>query len=453
MSINMQSSTIPLDRPPTSAPSMHETVEVHIRARTIMKVLALVLIFYAGTLLAVAMAPILLTIVIAAFFAVAADPLIRMMEGKGLGRTPAVLLFLAGLLVILSVLIAVFVPPLVDQADKLVGQSDTFVEEFRKNDTIRNADEKFGLVEKASNELASLPGKVSSEIAGAVGVVFAGLFTVFTIIFLMVLMLIGGGTVVNGIAQLYPKIAERRWWAVVQDAYRSIGAYVGGTLMVASVAGLVLLVTLLILGLPFALPLALWMTLMAVIPLVGATIGAVPAVLVAFFSVDGGLAKGLIMVAVVFVYQQVENSVIQPTILGRVVSLPPLIIFLAVLTGAQLQGVIGALLAVPLAGIIQIVVREALLSGTDTQVDLPPIAPDEVPKPPDGDTADDEADGGDDNTESIYEARKATEAEARAAGDLSTGITKLSDDSNDPDDLEDPEDPEDPEDSDEPDSK
>lgn len=388
MSTPSTSSTTPLNSTGANDPSAYQSIEVHVSARTIMKILALVVLFYGGAVLAAELAPILLTVVIAAFFAVAADPLVRLLQRRGLGRTPAVLVFIAGLITVLLVLLSVFVPPLIEQGDRLVEAAPERLREFRRSETVQRLDQRFGLIDQATRQVAELPERVSSQLADLVGHIFSGVFTAFTILFLMVLMMLGGSTVVNGVAQLYPPIAERRWWTVVQDAYRSVGAYVGGTLAVATIAGMVMLVTLLVLGLPNPLPLALWMTLLAVVPLIGATIGALPSIVVAFTA--GGVVKGLIMLGVVIVYQQVENSAIQPGILGRVVSLPPLVIFLAVLTGAQLQGVVGALLAVPLAGIAQIVVREAVLRSADTEVHLPPIAPDEVPAPPGGEPGESE---------------------------------------------------------------
>jgi predicted PurR-regulated permease PerM len=169
---------------------------------------------------------------------------------------------------------------------------------------------------------------------------------------------------------------------LIQGAYTNISAYVGGTLLVATSAGVTMVVSLLILGLPFAGPLGLWMFLFGIIPLVGATIGAVPAIIVAFVAEDGGTAKGLILIAIVVGYQQLENLVIQPAIQGRVVSLPPIVIFLSVLIGSQLLGVLGALVAVPMAGIIQIFIKQLLDARDDNAPMEPlPVGPN-PPEPP-----------------------------------------------------------------------
>lgn len=353
----------------------------HVAAGTVVKILAIAAVFYALAQLVVLLYQLLITLAVAVFLAVAADPLVRHLQNRGLGRGAAVAIFVAALLTVLGIILWVFVPPLVEQGAKLIDDAPGYVQEIRKSETFRTLDSRYNILDRASNQIAALPAQLADQLSTVVTAIAAGLFGAFTVLFLMVLLMLGGGSVVSGIAQVFPTIAERRWWSLVQGAYRSVGAYVGGTLIVATLAGVVLLIAQLALGLTqYALPLSLWMSLFAIIPLVGATIGSVPAIAVAL--IVGGWVKALILLVVVIVYQQIEGAFIQPTILGRVVSLPPLIIFLSVLIGAKLMGIIGALLAVPVAGIVQIILRELLADDSAPDVDLPPIAPDEVPPPP-----------------------------------------------------------------------
>ncbi|MBC7462123.1 MAG: AI-2E family transporter, partial [Thermoleophilia bacterium] len=167
----------------------------------------------------------------------------------------------------------------------------------------------------------------------------------------------------------FPRLAERRWWAIIQGAYTGISAYVGGAIIIALLGGGSVALMAFILGLPYALPLGLWMMLLEIIPMIGATIGAVPAVIVAF--VVGGPVNGIIMIAFIIVYQQVENIVIQPRVQGRAAALSPLVVFMSVLIGSQILGVLGALFAVPVAGVVQIFMRQVIEQRGTEDMHLP----------------------------------------------------------------------------------
>ncbi|MCW2927226.1 MAG: family transporter, partial [Thermoleophilia bacterium] len=234
-----------------------------------------------------------------------------------------------------------------------------------------------------SEQASKLPAKVSDQLGTVLAVVAAGLFGTITIIFLTVFLLLGGGQVVEGTGRVFPKLAERRWWSIIQGAYTGIAAYVGGAIVIALIGGSVVTISALLLGLPYALPLGLWMMLLEIIPMVGATIGAIPAVLVAFAA--GGVVDGVIMVVIVVAYQQVENIVIQPRVQGKAAALSPLMVFLSVLVGSQLLGILGALFAVPVAGVVQIFVRQLIEDQGSGDLAMPALAPDDAPEAPDVD--------------------------------------------------------------------
>jgi len=270
-----------------------KSVSVRIPAATVFKVLMITALVGGLAYLLILLSSLLLTVSVAAFLAIAADPGVRFVEQKlRLGRGAAVAAVMLGLTVLLAVAIAVFVPPLVTQGQKLVAAAPGAVNKVRHNAQIRKIDQRYHVVDKASKQAESLPGKVSKQLGSVVGAVLAGLVGSFTMMFLMVLFLLGGGQLTSSIAQVVPQLAERRWWSIVQDSYRSIGAYVAGTLLIAVIAGVAMLAALLALQLPFALPLALWMALLDIVPLIGATIGAVPALIVAFAA--GGVVDGII---------------------------------------------------------------------------------------------------------------------------------------------------------------
>jgi predicted PurR-regulated permease PerM len=151
--------------------------------------------------------------------------------------------------------------------------------------------------------------------------------------------------------------------------YRSIGGYVAGNLAISVVAGTATAIVLTILGVPFAFALALIVALLDLVPLAGATIAAVIVTSIAFLD---STTSGIVVLIFFVVYQQFENHVLQPVVYGKAVRLSPLVVLVAVLIGAELAGVVGALGAIPAAAAIQVVLRELLGSA---QPDEPSTAP------------------------------------------------------------------------------
>ena len=160
------------------------------------------------------------------------------------------------------------------------------------------------------------------------------------------------------------------------DCARAVTGYVAGNLLISVIAGTAAFLALWIIGVPFRTVLALWVAFADLIPLVGATLGAIPAVIVAFLnSTTMGISTILFFVA----YQQFENHVLQVTIMSRTVSLNPLVVLVSVLIGVELTGILGALLAIPVAGVVQVVGRDVLDSHRGGIKDEPTIGTDEVP--------------------------------------------------------------------------
>lgn len=371
-------------RPPADQLHDSETrVVLDVPARVVFKVLLVIGIAWLAVEAIGQLTGLLVQIAIAAFLAVAADPLVRRMERRGIGRGRAVLVVMLGAIAFIALVVAIFIPPLVDQADNLIEAAPEMVQDVRDSSWYERLDREYDIVDRASEQAASLPGRVSNQLGTVLAAVAAGLLGTITILFLTVFLLLGGGQVVEGVVRVFPKLAERRWWSIVHGAYSGIAAYVGGVIVIAMIAGTVMTVTALSLGLPYALPLGLWMGMLVVIPLIGATIGAIPAVIVAFVS--GGVVKGIVMLVVVIAYQQLENIVIQPRVQGKAASLSPFVVFLSVLVGSQLLGVLGALFAVPVAGVIGIFIQQLVLDQGSHDMQVPALTPDDVPDPPDVD--------------------------------------------------------------------
>ncbi|MEO6867848.1 MAG: AI-2E family transporter [Gaiellales bacterium] len=368
---------------PIGATPEPNRVLLDVPARVVVKVLFIIALFWLASSALVQLSGLLIQISIAAFLAVAADPIVRRMARRGVARGRAVVIVMLASFGVLGIIIAMFVPPLVEQAGKLIDATPSIIDDITKSGWYEQVDERFGIVQTLSEQAEKLPAEVSDQIGNVLSGVASGLFGTITIIFLTIFLLLGGGQLVQGTVRVFPLLAERRWWTIVQGAYTGIAAYVGGAIVIAFIGGSVVTVSALILGLPYALPLGIWMGLLEIIPMIGATIGAIPAVIVAFAV--GGTVEGIAMIIIVVVYQQFENIYVQPRVQGKAASLTPLIVFLAVLIGSQLLGVLGALFAVPVAGVIQIFIRQIIDERGNGSLVMPPLRPDDLPLAPDVD--------------------------------------------------------------------
>jgi predicted PurR-regulated permease PerM len=298
-------------------------------------------------------------VLIAVFLALAMNPAVEWFQAHGLKRR-AVATAVVFLLVLAAIvgIGALFVPTLVDEvnkfADALPGYVDDLTagrgplgflqDDYHVVDRVRDAVEQGG----ASRVL----GLSGTAIAITKGVLTA-IVAVVTIAFMTFFMLLEGPAWIERFYSLLPADRQERWRQIGRDIYRTVGGYVSGNLFISVIAGVASAVLLLVLGIPFAVALGLVVAILDLIPLAGATLAAIIVSTVAFLS--EGWVKGAIVVAFFIVYQQLENHVIQPVVYSRTVQLSPLAILVAVLVGAELAGVLGALAAIPIAGTIQVV--------------------------------------------------------------------------------------------------
>lgn len=303
----------------------------------------------------------LLLLAIAVFLAVALGPAVDFFA-----RRRFVPRALAILLVYLLMFGAIFgvglliVPPIVTQVQQLSQDIPGYLVDLRGNRQFREYDEKYRIVDKLTQQAETLPQRLG-DAAGALRSVTVGVFstvvqlvTVLTIVFFL---LLDGRRLVDGGFRLLGSRREQRYRRVFGDMYGATAGYVAGNLVISLIAGLTTYVTLSLLGVPFAVPLAVLMSFLDLIPLIGASIAGGVILLVTLFT-DFPTAT-IVWVAVFLVYQQAENNLLQPIVYRRTVDVPPLVVIVAVLVGGALLGVLGALVAIPVAAAIQILVRDA----------------------------------------------------------------------------------------------
>jgi predicted PurR-regulated permease PerM len=307
---------------------------------------------------------VLIWLLIAIFLAVALDPLVAWFQRLGL-RSRGLSVLAAVLVVIAAVvgIAALLVPPLLTQINDLATSLPKYADDLTSGrGPFGFLERDYHIVERTRERVeAGGSGGLLIGVAGGALDVAAGVLTavaaVATISVMVIFLLLGGPRWVDAFFGALSPEASARWRPVGVDLYRSVGGYVRGNLAISLVAGVSAAGVLLILGVPNALALALVIALLDLVPLVGATLGSgLVLVAVAFHS----WTAALVWLIFTIIYQQVENHLLQPLVYGRMVLLPPFAVLLAVLIGAKLAGVVGALGAIPIASAIQIIVSELI---------------------------------------------------------------------------------------------
>jgi predicted PurR-regulated permease PerM len=303
----------------------------------------------------------LILILVAAFLAAGLNPVVEWLGRRGLGRNWAVLVVITGVLLAVALFLVALVPVITDQVSAIVKNAPGWVQQLQNNSTMQRLDDRYDIIGKAQKALSG--GNVGSALfGGVVGVglrLLSFLANTFIVIVLMLYFLATLPKVKRSVYRLAPASRRDRVRELGDRIVDNVGAYVSGAFVVAMAAGISSLVFLFAVGLSeYAVALAAVVTLLDVIPMIGATLGAVIVTAIGF-ATDPQI--GLYCLIFYVLYQQFENYVIYPRVMSRSVNLPGSIIVMAALIGAGLLGVIGALLAIPTAAAITLLVKEVFV--------------------------------------------------------------------------------------------
>jgi len=351
--------------------------EVLVRPKTILAVVGTLLLVGGGVWLVLNARQVLGWIVIALFLAMALNPAVEFFVRRGLRRGLSVALVCTLAAAALAGLGYLFIPPLVDQTRELIQAIPGAVDDLTKGrGPLGFLERDYHVVERVRD---AVEGQGAEGVLGFTSPAFdlvrgvlTGVVAAVTIFFLTLFMLLEGPRWVSLGLEQVPARTRPRWERAARGVYRTVGGYVSGNLLISLIAGLCAFVILLGTGVSYAVPLAVLVAVTDLIPLVGATIGTLVVGLVSYG--DRGLVSALIVVGALIVYQQLENHFLQPVIYGRTVQLSPLTILIAVLLGAELAGLLGALIAIPVGGAIQVILAEVMDARRQRSLALPGAA-------------------------------------------------------------------------------
>jgi predicted PurR-regulated permease PerM len=311
----------------------------------------------------------ILYVIVGGFVALLLSPAVHVFERRGMARgLAATLVFLAALVIFVG-LVTVFTVPLVNSLGHLPKQLDKLVDQARHGKGwIGHLVTRFHLQKWVHQNVNKFVGDLTRVLkpaqAFSVGAAaFGTLISLTTIAVLAFFILLEGPNMWHGFLRLLRPVRAARFERVFQEAARSVTGYMFGNIMTSLIAGVVVFITLSVLGVPFALLLGLWVALVDLLPLVGGLIAGIPTVAIAFLHSP---VAGVVTFAVFIIYQQIENHILNPVVMSRTVRLNPLWVLLAVLIGAKLGDVVGgalgafvgALIGIPAGGALQVLVRE-----------------------------------------------------------------------------------------------
>lgn len=344
-----------------------EQVEFTISNKTIIRILALV---FASLLLiaAVRTASHALTMIFIAFFlALALNApvhwIARHLPGKRRGnRTVATAVSFLLVVVIMGLFLASIVPPLVRQTTSFVESIPSLVDDLRDNTTtLGELVDRYNLeqqVDKVSGQVSSWATNATTGAIGTIGWLGGSFVSLLTVLVLTFMMLIEGPRWVRVARRLTPNEREAHIETLVRSMYRVIKGYVNGQVLLAAIAAVLILPILIIMDVHYPFALMVVVFFCGLIPMVGHTIGAVIVSVVALFTSP---FAALIVLGYYILYQQIENYAVQPRIQSSTTDMSPLLVFASVVIGVSFNGLLGGLVAIPIAGCLRILILDYLI--------------------------------------------------------------------------------------------
>lgn len=307
---------------------------------------------------------ILVLILIALFLATGLNPAVEALRKRNLSRSAAVTVIFSSVILFVIFFTLVVVPPVISQGTNLIESGPQLLEDLMKNETINQLNTQYGLIDTLQERLRSVTSDgtlLISTFGGVIGVgksVLSGFFTALTILVLTLYFITSLPQAVNLGLSLVPASRRDRVGLLTNAVIARVGSFVGSQIVIAAMAAVFVTILSTFLGLPSPIAIGMFILVAALIPLIGHFIGAGVFTLIALSQ---SLAIGVIAFVAYVVYVQVENYVVTPRIMKRTLSVPGAVTIVAALIGSSLLGLVGGLLAVPIAASIILILDEVVI--------------------------------------------------------------------------------------------
>ncbi|NOK11397.1 AI-2E family transporter [Corallococcus exercitus] len=348
--------------PLVSEPEVRLQPKSQVSPRTVFTVCIVVLGVMALAMLVVKTRLALTLTGIAALIALALEHGVSRLEKRGLKRWLAITLVLVALFLAIAALGLLVIPDLVEQVDALVTQWPHLWKQIRGTGILRALNQRLhslGWNERLEEATPALAGPLPSLLMSAIGGVVGLLGGMLTVFFLVVFMLVFGGGMLRRLLDLSRPDHRLRYVRVLRNVYTATGGYLSGITLICAINATLTTTMLAVLGMPFYLPLGVASGFSSLVPYAGPIIAG--GIITLLTLATGGLWKALAVFIYFLLYGQLEGNVLAPLVFKRTVHVNPLVTLLAVLFCVELAGIVGAVVAVPVAATVQIIVREVLL--------------------------------------------------------------------------------------------
>ena len=303
-------------------------------------------------------------ILIALFLATGLNPAVEALRKRRMSRSTAVTVIFSSVILFVLFFALVVVPPVISQGTQLIESAPQLLSDLMKNETINQLNTQFGLIDTLQEKLKTITSDGSlliSTFGGVIGVgksVLSGFFTALTILVLTLYFITSLPQAVDLGLSLVPATRRDRVGRLTNAVIARVGAFVGSQILIAAMAAVFVVILATVLGMPSPIAIGMIVLVAALIPLIGHFIGAA---IVTLIALTQSVAIGAIAFIAYIVYVQVENYIVTPRIMKRTLNVPGAVTIVAALIGSSLLGLVGGLLAVPVAASIILILDEVVI--------------------------------------------------------------------------------------------
>ena len=307
---------------------------------------------------------IFILILIALFLAMGLNPAVEALRRRNMSRVTAVTIIFTSVIAFVVFFALVVAPPVISQGTQLINKAPTLLADLTNNATINKLNDQYGIIDTLQSKLTSVTSDgtlLISAFGGVIGVgksVLSGFFTALTILVLTLYFITSLPQAVNLGLSLVPASRRDRVGLLTNAIIARVGSFVGSQIVIAAMAAVFVTILSTILGLPSPIAIGMFVLVAALIPLIGHFIGAGVFTLIALSQ---SLLIGIVAFVAYVVYVQIENYVVTPRIMKRTLSVPGAVTIIAALIGSSLLGLVGGLLAVPVAASIILILDEVVI--------------------------------------------------------------------------------------------